>query len=267
MMSIIRSELTKIRTLPSVWIVSGILLALSVFFQFQGLASVREALSTLDDDGMHWWYDRPVPADLDIIASIGSSVFNPGIFFPLLGAVIAGAEFRTGQLGLSVLAVPSRVRLVVAKSCAVGLYALGFGLLFAALTMAFTYVAVRDWQPGLIWRPEALGSVTGSVLFVVAITLISFAVTLLTRRVLFGVLLMGAFVALTMTQALAALAPALDALTPFSAARNLLLQSDGLDLGGPPFTSTPAVGGVVLVVWVVLTTLCALVAVQRRDAR
>lgn len=214
MQGIIRSELTKIRTLPSVGIVSGILIALSVFFQFQGLASAREALSTLDDDGMHWWYGRPVPADLDILASMASGVFNPGIFFPVLGAVIAGAEYRTGQLGLSVLAVPSRPRLLLAKSVATALYVFGFGLLFAALTMSFTYVAVRDWQPDLIWRPEALSSIAGSVLFIVAITLMSFAVTLLTRRVLMGILLMGAFLALTLTQAFAAIAPALDALTP-----------------------------------------------------
>ncbi|MFE9244117.1 ABC transporter permease [Nocardiopsis sp. NPDC006938] len=265
--STVRSELTKTVTLPSVLGVTGALAVLTVLFQFQGLASTREALETVDVHGDHWWYGRPVPADLDILVSMGAGVFNPGIFFPVLGAVIAGAEFRSGHLGLSVLAVPSRMRLVLAKCAATGLYTLACGLFFAALALFFTHLAVRDWQPDLIWRAESLARIAGAVLFLVVITTVSFAVSLIARRMVFGVLLMGGLLVLTLTQALAALAPGLDALTPFSAGRNLLLQSEGLDLAGPPFSASPTAGGLVLLTWLVVTVAAAALVLHRRDAR
>ncbi|MEU3019184.1 ABC transporter permease [Nocardiopsis sp. NPDC007018] len=265
--SVVRSELTKTVTLPSVLGVTGALAVLAVLFQFQALASMREVLETVDGHGDHWWYGRPVPADLDILASMGAGVFNPGIFFPVLGAAVAGAEFRSGHLGLSVLAVPSRVRLALAKCAATGLYALACALVIAALSLIFAHLAVRDWQPDLVWRAESLAWIGGAVLLLVVITTVAFAVTLIARRMLFGVLLMGGFLVLTLTQALSAVAPGLDALTPFSAGRNLLLQSEGLDLGGPPFSSSPSTGGVVLLAWLVVTVAAAALVLYRRDAR
>ena len=262
----IRSELTKITTLPSVWIVTGVLVAFSVYMQVMHHANIGQVLETLNADGNHWWYGRPVPAAEDIVLDAGAVLFNIGVFFFPLGAVVAGAEFRSGQLGLSVLAVPNRIRWVLGKTVATTICALVLGLSFAVMTFASTYLAVKDWEPGLIWRPGLLLGLGGSVLLIVAITLLSFAVTLLTRRTLSGILVMGALFAIVLTQVLNAVLPILDALTPISAARNWLLQ-DSLVIGGPPFSSSPTTGAVVLFGWVAVTVLGAALAIQRRDAR
>lgn len=266
MFAIIRSELTKILTSPSVWIVTVILLALSLLYQYQGMAITKEVLETLDADGMHWWYGRPVDAELDQFSTMGAVIFNPGIFFPVLGAVIAGAEFRTGQLGLSVLAVPSRTRLVIGKTIATALYALIIGFIFTIMTILSTYLAVKDWQPDLIWRSEALTQMVGGVLFIVAITLITFGITLITRRTLFGIVVMGGFIGVTLSQVIASFIPDLDALTPISAARNLLLQND-TGIQAAPFSSSPEIGALVLIGWVLLAFIVSMITVQRRDAR
>ncbi|MEZ5085691.1 MAG: hypothetical protein R2722_05400 [Tessaracoccus sp.] len=267
--TIIRSEITKIRSLPSIWIVTAALLALAAYFQFLLTDSIHEYLKTLDGDGMHWWYRRPVPADLSIMEDISGTVFGPGLFFPLLGAVIAGAEFRAGQLGVSVVAVPRRIRLVIGKIIAVTFAALAFGLLFSLMTLFFAYLGIKEWMPGLIWRPEVLSGLAGSVVFIVVMTLIAFGVTLITRRTMFGILIMMGFHAILLTQAFSAISPILDAVTPMSAARNLWLQAGKLtDVGGgPPFSSSPTVAAIVLAVWVVAVLIGAVVAIQRRDAR
>ncbi|MFT3875340.1 MAG: hypothetical protein QM708_02775 [Propioniciclava sp.] len=263
-----RSELTKIVTLPSVWITTGILLALSIYFQFLLTSSIHGYLETLDANGMHWWFRRPVPADLSVMEDIGGAVFNPGIFFPVLGAVIAGAEFRTGQLGHSVLAVPDRVRLVLAKTVAAGLHALAFGLLFALMTLISGYLGVKDWRPDLIWRPEVLAGIAGSVVFVVVITLITFGITLVVRRTMIGILIMMGFTAILMTRAFYAISPVLDAAMPISAARNLWLQAGTYtDVDRPAYSSTPAMAALVLAGWVVIAVVGAVIAIQRRDAR
>lgn len=266
MIKTIRSEFTKIITLPSVWIVTGILLAIGLLFQYQSMNLNVEFLKTLDANGMHWWYKRPVDAELSLFSTMGAVIFNPGIFFPLLGAVMAGAEFRTGQLGLSVLAVPSRSRFVIGKTIATALYALLLGLIFAAMTLFSTYLSVKNWQPNLVWRPEALMQIAGGVLFIVAMTLLTLGITLVTRRTLHGILVMGGFIGVTVTQVLASFIPALDALTPISAARNFLLQSD-IGIPGPSFTSSPATGAWVLAGWVVLMFIVSMATIQRRDAR
>ena len=269
MMATIRCELTKIATLPSVWIVTGVLLGLTLLLQVQGYQGISLKLETLDTNGMLWWYTSgPVPADLEILSDMAAQVFNPGIFFPVLGAVIAGAEFRTGQLGVSVLAVPNRLRLVLGKTIATAIYALGFSLIVTAMTLLATYLAVKDWRPDLIWRPEAFIGFGGSILFVVAITLITFGITLITRRTMLGILIMMAFTGVVMTQVLYGISPVLDALTPVSAARNWLLQSEGWGPGGgPAFSSSPEVGAAVLATWAILTPVGAALAIHRRDAR
>lgn len=266
MIKTIRSELTKIITLPNVWIVTGILLAIGLFFQYQSMNLIVESLETLDANGMHWWYGRPVDAELDLFSSMGSVIFNPGIFFPILGAVIAGAEFRMGQLGLSVLAVPSRTRFVIGKTIATALYALMIGLIFAVMTLFSTYFAVKNWQPNLIWRPEALMQIAGGVLFIVAITLLTLGITLVARRTLNGILVMGGFIGVTISQVFAAFIPVLDALTPISAARNFLLQFD-TGIPWPPFSSSPETGALVLAGWVVVMFIISIITIQRRDAR
>lgn len=266
MINTIRSEFTKIITLPSVWIVTGILLAIGLFFQYQGMSVTLETLETLDANGMHWWYGRPIDAELDLFSTMGAVIFNPAIFFIILGAVIAGAEFRTGQLGLSVLAVPSRTRFVIGKTIATTLYALIIGLIFAAMTFFFTYLSVKNWQPNLIWRPEALMQTAGGILFIVAITLMTLGITLITRRTLRGILVMGGAIVVTTSQVIASFVPTLDALTPISAARNLLLQSD-TGIPGPPFSSSPEMGALVLAGWIVLMFSISMATIQRRDAR
>lgn len=267
MMATIRSEFTKIITLRSVWMITLILLAVGLFFQYQSAVGFLESLKTLDENGMHWEYNRPVDAELDFYSTVGTAIFNPGILFPLLGAIIAGAEFRTGQLGVSFLAVPSRTKMVTSKIIATTLYTLGIGIVYAVMSLVAGYFMMKDWQPDLLWSPEVFIKILGGIFFLVAITLITLGFTLITRRTLLGILIMGGFIGSTMSQAIASFAPAVDAWTPISAARNLLLQEAQLPDIGPPFSSSNLMGGVVLMLWLISVLILSLSLLKRRDAR
>lgn len=108
--------------------------------------------------------------------------------------------------------------------------------------------------------------IAGGVLFIVAITLLTLGITLVTRRTLYGILVMGGCIGVTISQVIAPFIPALDALTPISAARNFLLQSD-TGIPGTPFTSSPAIGALVFTGWVVFMFIVSMITIQRRDAR
>jgi hypothetical protein len=263
---IIRSEFTKIITQPSVWIATAIILAIGLLFQYQSFSLNLQMMETLDTNGMHWWYGKPIPLELSIFNSMSAVIFNPGLFSIILGAVIAGAEFKTGQLGLSVLVVPSRPKFVIGKTIATALYALVLGLILAAMTLFFTFFSVKNWQPNLIWTGSALKEVAGGVFLIVTLTLLTLGITLITRRTLQGMLVMGGFMGVTMSQFVARFVPTLDALTPISAARNFLLQSVA-DIPGPSFSSSPVTGALVLAGWIVVMFIVSMATIQRRDAR
>lgn len=264
-LSLVSSEVTKIRTLPGVWLAAGILLALHVLvLQVQSSFYVR-AVSDITPAGMiEIIPGLPEPAGPAIVGDVVAASLQVGLFVCVLGAVAAGSEFRTGQLGSSVLAVPSRLSLVVAKTVATGLCALVVGLTMAAASTASMYVAVRSWDPTILVSPAALAGQARFLLFVVTSTITAASITLIARRALVGVLAVGVLISLTVTQVVAALASGVDALLPVSAARNLLLTPGP---GEVPLTAGPVQGALVLVGWAVVTTIAAALTLQRRDAR
>jgi hypothetical protein len=258
-----RAEMTKIRTLRGVWIFTGILLALQVLILLQTAGPTADAVANITPDGViEIFADQPEPATRAILDLLIASSLQMGLFLPALGALVAGQEFRSRQLGITTLAVPRRGRLLVAKSLAVTVQMLVTALLIAALSTAATYHAVKDWNPGLLLTPDAFIGQAAFVVFAVSVALTGYALTVLARNTLAGIVASLGLLAVTMTQALAGVAPQVDALFLFSAARNLLLSPEMNQL-----TAGPMHGLLVLLSWAVLSTLVAGIAHSRRDVR
>ena len=110
MVHIIRSEMTKIVTLPSTWVTTFALFVAFLFFQYQVFGVYTELADSFKQKALTEVY---VLGELK--ESMEASIFNPGILLVILGSVIAGSEFKTGQFGMSVVAVPNRSRLIVGK--------------------------------------------------------------------------------------------------------------------------------------------------------
>lgn len=264
MVAVVRSELTKIVTQPTVWIVTGILLALHVLVQVQGTGLFRRAMASLTPDGMiEIFVGRTEPAVPALVELLVAGSLQICLFVWVLGAVIAGSEVRAGQLGVSVLAVPSRTRLVVGKAIATGLYALGVGVAFAAIATGFMYTVVKDWNPSILWSQEAILGQGRILLLTVTITLAALGITLIVRRTLIGIITVAVLLGLTMTQLVALVSPTIDAFLPYSAARNLLLREGA----APPLTAGPVHATIVLIGWAFLSVALAGFVVRRRDAR
>ncbi|MFI7447324.1 ABC transporter permease [Nonomuraea sp. NPDC049714] len=264
MIAVVRSELTKIVTQPTVWLVTGILVALHVLVQYQGAGLFRRAMSSITPDGMiQIFVGRTEPAEPALIELLVAGSLQICLFVWVLGAVIAGSEIRAGQLGVSVLAVPSRARLILGKAIATALYALVVGLVFAAIATAFMYLVVKDWNPSILWSQEAILGQSRILLLTVTITLVALGITLIARRTLVGIIAIAVLLGLTMTQLVALVSPVMDAFLPYSAARNLLLREGAT----PPLTADPLHATIVLIAWASISVAVAGVVVRRRDAR
>ncbi|MEU9833230.1 ABC transporter permease [Streptosporangium sp. NPDC048047] len=264
LLAAVRAELTKITTLRAVWLLTGVVVGLHVLIQVQNVGADTEAVSRITADGMIERFPGVVrPAHEALVEYLAASSFQMCLFLPCVAAVIAGQEFRAGQLGTSLLAVPRRGLLMGAKTLATGGFLLSASLVIAAISTMFTYVTTRDWDPGLVTSAAAWTAQAKFLAYAVLSGLVTFAVTVIARGTLAGVLVTVALTALTMSQALAASAPALDALVPLSAGRNLILvPGDGLRLSAGPGHAVA-----VLVAWPLLTVVAAAITFGRRDAR
>jgi len=172
--------------------------------------------------------------------------------------VVAGQEFRAGQLGVTLLAMPRRGRVLAAKLLATGLFVLAVAVVMAGVSVGFMYAAVKDWNPGLLVTGETFLGHARFLAFAVTYSLIGLAVTVAARSSLAGVVCTVVLFAVTMIQA----TPDLDALLPLSAARNLLLDPGVNDL-----SAGRGHGLLVLCGWAAVTAAVAGVALRVRDAR
>lgn len=263
MVSAVRAELTKILTLPRVWIATGVVLGLHALVLIQSVRLNAEAVAGITPDGViEIFTGTPQPATEAILGLLAASSLQMGLLVPVLAAVIAGQEFRSNQLGVTVLAMPRRGRLIAAKAVATAAHLLLVAVLIAGISTAFMYAAVEDWNPGLLVTGAAFLGHGRFVAFAVLSGLTGFGITVIARSTLVGVIVTIAQIAVTMTQALAGAAPALDALLPVSAARNLLL-----DPGINRLTAGPGHALLVLIAWAGVTTAVAGITLGRRDAR
>lgn len=265
MLSVIRSEFTKFLTLPGVWLVTGVIVLLFIYMQQILHTDHISMIANVRPDGTADIGLGVVDVTTEIRGSIGTAVMNAGLLLPVLGAVIAGTEFKAGQLGLSLVAVPNRTRFVLSKVLAVGLYAAGLAIVFIAAALVLIYLAVKDWNPDVLWSVQTLQEAGRVLLFMVTITLIGAAITLITRRTLSGIIVSVVLITLTFAQVVAMIAPAVDAFLPLSAARNLMFQE--ATILPVPLTGTELHGALVLTAWAVVGAAVALVMIRRKDAR
>lgn len=266
LLAAVRSEVTKILTLRSLLVCCAALLVLHAGIQAISLSLYADAVAGIDDRGLiEDITGTRVPAVPEVSEQLVAAVFQVVPLLPVAGALVAGSEFRTGQIGLSVMATPSRARLVAATAIAMALLTVALCVVLALVTTAFMIPAVAGWNPAVLVSPGVLGGYLRITAVAVCTTLTAWGIALVARRALAGVLVWALVLTATITQAVAALSPAVDAALPLSAARNLLF-SDSRDVV-PPLTSGPWTAAVVLTAWAVVAVAASVAVVGRRDAR
>ncbi len=261
--AVIRSELTKLVTLPRIWVITAIVVGLQALLLTQVLHLYTHAVQTITPNGMiEIFHGKPQQAEHGVLSQLVAASLQGGLFLPVIATAAGGHEFRAGQLGVSVLAAPSRAVLLIGKVVAVGLYILAVASVIAGLSAGTIYLAVRDWNPMLVVSGEALGGQARFLAFALLYSLTTLGFTLLARSMLVGIMVTIVLALVTMTQLATAIAAPLDALLPMSAARNLLLDPEVNHL-----TSGQGSGLLVLSGWAVASLSVAGLAFVRRDVR
>jgi hypothetical protein len=171
----LRSEFTKIRSVRSTYWTLLMLLAVSV--------GIGAAISTVSASG---WSTTP-PADRTPLDATQLSIAGLLILGQLVivvpGALVLTAEYSTGMIRTSLIAMPRRIVLYAAKAVAFAAVALVVSLAtaFTAFYLGQTLLASTH-QSATLAGPGVLRAVIGSALYITLCGLFAFAAAAIIRN-------------------------------------------------------------------------------------
>ena len=173
----LRSEFTKIRSVRSTYWTLLVLLVVSV-----GIGAGISAVVAAD------WSQPPTPgAPPDIHdatqISIVALLYLGQLVIVVLGALVLTAEYSTGMIRTSLIAMPRRIVLYVAKAVAFAAVALVVSLVtaFTAFYLGQSLLA-RTHYSATLAGPDVLRAVIGSALYITLCGLFAFAAAAIIRN-------------------------------------------------------------------------------------
>ncbi|MCR3753779.1 ABC transporter permease [Lentzea californiensis] len=238
-----RGELSKLASLPSVWVSCLVGVAVPAVVAFISAST----------------------GDTKAGADAGFQELAFGVVGAVvLGVVAASSEYSTEgeasgggrQITTSLTVVPSRTRFLLAKVAAVITTATVLAVAAAAITLTFVQVLLGDHV-----QASDVSRVPGVVVYWVLTALLAFGITLLTRNgiVPLAVLILNTSV-VTVTFLLTKITTLAVYFPDMAGLRMFIIEMD------LPVHLSPVAGGAVMAAWVVVLLAAGVAVFRRRDA-
>ena len=245
----------------------------SEWIKFRGLASnhVLAGLTLLlliaNGIAMPWAYvfrDRSSPkADYDAYPEmIVDKTVYVGIILAVLAVLMITNEYRSGQISTTLLSVPRRTSVLVAKAAIIA----GISFVIGAVSSAIGFAVAPAILAGggysyALETPDLVRLVLGSGLYLAAISIIGIALGTIIRNVVAAVLATIVFLLIVpvIPQMFSEYGTEITRFLPIQAG-SLLLAPAGTDPMGP------LIGYSVLLIWTLALFVVAAITLKRRDA-
>lgn len=270
---VVRSEWTKLHSVRSTWWAFGVLFALTV-----GIGA--QVSSSLSFGGIDAVITRDASQSLAAYAITVSTDFG-ALVVSVLGVLVIAGEYGSGMIRSTLVAVPRRLPVLVAKALVVAIatFAVSVAALAVTAPVSAALLAGNDVEVEL-GDPRYWLALLGGAGYLVAVGLIAFALGAIIRNTAGGIavalglvlaapLVLGLMIGLapqTWVENLAMILPsnAGRVLFEYPAAQSWVNPNEPVDRSG--WITEPWHGGVVLAIWVVVLFLTAAVLLKRRDA-
>jgi hypothetical protein len=171
-----------------------------------------------------------------------------------LAAVWAGCDLRSGELGVALMAVPSRTRLAIARAGALSLVVAPTAVIAFAVDRTIRIWTDPDARPG---APGTWRVAVGFVLASVTVALLAAALTTLLRSAMLSIAVL-LLVPILVVPLLERVAPVVAGALPFSASGVVVSGAGSVSMGW-------AAGMAVLLAWAVASAGLSFVLLRRRD--
>lgn len=249
---VIRSEITKLMTLRSILVTIGITVACVATLGYVYGRSTRSLIDAGD----------PAVAGFNS-ASAGLNAISYGqIGIIVLGVLVATSEYAGGQIRVSLAAVPNRNLFLTAKATALLLASLAVAVPTVVLSYLATVMGLGEHGRITLTTGDIPGHLAGAVGYLVLMSLLAFALGVLTRSTvvpLVGLIALTQAVSTVLVQTVDPLAH-LARYLPDLAGKLLYAQSPSQDI------LTATTGGLVMVAWVAGLLLAGHLVLNRSDA-
>lgn len=261
--AVLRSEFTKLFTSRTAVLTAAIIIGTYGLLLIAPATLFAEAVAAMAPDGtIEIFVGERTDARSALTEQLLASTVQAAMFVPIVGAVLGGLEFRQGQSGTALVAVPARGRLFASKVIVGTVFLTVVAVVTAILTSGMMLLVVWPVDPAIVLAPEALIGQGRFVLFTVLYSLTAFAASFAFRRTFVAIVGLALLTALTLSQVLTAVSPVLDAIVPLSAGRNFLLDPATTSL-----TASPDAGLVVITAWALSGLGGAYLVFAIRDAK
>ncbi|MEV4297534.1 ABC transporter permease [Microbispora rosea] len=254
-MRALAAEASKLASLPAVWI------AMAAGVLVPGVVAAITASSALGA------ITRGAQANAAIDTGYQELAFGV-VGAIILGVVGVSSEYVTEsaesgggrQITTSMIAVPSRLRLLLAKMSAIAVSGAMLAIGAAATTMGVVRAVLGEHAPA--WGTDDVARLAGVVCYWTCTALLASGITVLTRH---GVVPLAVLIANTSVVSVTYL---LTRITPLA---NYLPDMAGVrmfirNLAGSTAEIGPLTGGLVMTTWVTVLLVIAAISFTRRDA-
>jgi ABC-2 type transport system permease protein len=163
--NILRSEWTKFSSLRATWFTAAVTVVLGV------------SIGALASSGLAGNYPELPPADRavwDPTAGSLTSIIVAQLAIGVLGVLVVTAEYATGSIQASLLAVPRRGRLLAAKAAVFASVAVLLGqlIVFTSFLVGQSVFAGAGVPHATLGQPDVLRAVAGGGLYLAALGLL-----------------------------------------------------------------------------------------------
>lgn len=249
-MNPLRDELSKLITLPAIWVATAAGLLVPTVVAVITSLSAKDAISRGLQAG--------ASADLGFqelaFGVVGAVII--GVVSVSSEYIVEGEDSPGRQITVSLTTVPSRLRFLLAKTTAVVITTMFLAAVAGTITLALVRLVLADGAP-----PLEMSRFVGMIAYWVLTALLAYGITLITRNgvVPLALLILNTSV-VTVTYLLTRITP-LAGYLPDMAGIHMFLRevNTGIDLH-------PIMGAVVMTCWVVALLAVGAFTAHRRDA-
>ena len=219
----IRSELSKIVSLPLFWMGVAIVIGISVFFTFQNIqvinaiANGNTEILTLEDRTSQLTEFQTV-RDAVLSSPYQSSI----LFSPILFALILSTEYKFGQESLTKLLTPKWQTVLTGQIFSGIIVVSTLTIVLSLINSAMLYVMLDGTLKSYLTLSLILEVTLRIIIFAITLTLLSMFLVTITRKAIPSVIIIVSLLVVTLSGILRVLSPTLEHLLPLIGAKSFV---------------------------------------------
>ena len=219
----IRSELSKIVSLPLFWMGVAIVIGISVFFTFQNIQVINAIANGNTEMLMLEDRTSQLTEFQTVRDAILSSPYQSSILFsPILFALILSTEYKFGQESFTKLLTPKWQTVLTGQIFSGMIVASTLTIVLSLINSAMLYGMLDGTLKSYLTLSLILEVTLRIIIFAITLTLLSMFLVTITRKAIPSVIIIVSLLVITLSGILRVLSPTLEHLLPLIGAKSFV---------------------------------------------